>query len=53
MSAQHASMPPELERRLSELEKPENQGEGFTGGDWAALILLGIVGPAILLVWGW
>jgi hypothetical protein len=46
-------LPPELERRISELEKPENQGEGFTSTDWLWLIALGIVGPVLLLMWGW
>lgn len=44
---------PELERRIAELEKPENQGTGFGGIDWLWLMALGIVGPAVLLAWGW
>lgn len=48
-----SALPPELERRILELENPENQGEGFTGADWLWLIALGVVGPAILLMWGW
>lgn len=47
------AFPPELERRISELEKPENQGSGFTGMDWALLALTGIIGPVLLLIWGW
>jgi hypothetical protein len=47
------TLPPELERRISELEKPENQGSGFTGMDWLLLALTGIIGPVILLIWGW
>lgn len=46
-------LPPELERRISELEDPANQGSGFTGLDWALLALTGIIGPAAILVWGW
>ncbi len=41
---------PELERRLALLERPENQGEDYDGGAWAALILLGILLP-ILAIW--
>jgi len=47
------SIAAELERRLSELEKPENQGTGFTLGDWIFLLAAGVVGPALLLIWGW
>ncbi|MEG6507402.1 hypothetical protein V6C03_00270 [Methyloligella sp. 2.7D] len=47
------SFPPELERRIAELEKPENQGAGFTKGDWIFLIATGVVGPVLLLIWGW
>lgn len=45
--------PPELERRISELEDPANQGDGFTGADWAWMWVLGVIGPVILLIWGW
>lgn len=47
------SLPPELERRVAELENEANQGGSFTPIDWLWLALLGIVGPALLLVWGW
>ncbi|WP_166434003.1 hypothetical protein [Roseovarius spongiae] len=43
----------ELERRLSELEKEENQGGSFTAGDWFFLLIAGVIGPAALLLWGW
>jgi len=46
-------LPAELERRISELENPANQGSGFSGMDWMLLLLTGIVAPAILLWWGW
>ena len=46
-------MAAELDRRLLELEKPENQGAGFTVGDWVFLFISGILGPIILLFWGW
>ena len=44
---------PDLERRVAELEDEANQGQGFTPVDWAWLVALGVVGPALLLVWGW
>lgn len=47
------TFPPELERRISELEKKENQGAGFTGMDWVLLLLTGVIGPVLLLLWGW
>jgi hypothetical protein len=47
------TLPPELERRILELEDPENQGEGFTGTDWVWLMILGVIGPILLLLWGW
>ena len=43
----------DLEYRISELEKEENQGEGLTRGDWLFLIGSGIVFPILLLIWGW
>jgi hypothetical protein len=44
---------PELERRVAELEQRANQGAGFTGVDWLWLVVLGVLGPAALLWWGW
>lgn len=47
------AFPPELERRIKELEKEDNQGSGFTSMDWALLLLTGAIGPVLILVWGW
>lgn len=47
------TLPPELERRIKELEDPANQGEGFTSLDWGLLALTGIILPVVLLIWGW
>jgi hypothetical protein len=44
---------PDLEGRIAELENEANQGAGLTGTDWIWLILLGAVGPVLLLIWGW
>ena len=46
-------IPPELERRITALEQPENQGDGFGTKDWIWLLVLGVIGPALLLIWGW
>ena len=51
--AMQQQLPAELERRISALEQESNQGEGFTGGDWVWLAILGVIGPALLLIWGW
>lgn len=47
------TLPAELERRLTELEKPENQGAGLSLADWVFLLVAGLLGPVILLFWGW
>lgn len=47
------ALDPELERRLTALEQPENQGRGFGAADWVWLALLGVIFPAALLIWGW
>lgn len=44
---------PELERRIAELENEANQGHGFTAVDWFWLVAFGVVGPVLLLIWGW
>ncbi|MEM7731542.1 MAG: hypothetical protein AAF280_02030 [Pseudomonadota bacterium] len=41
-----------LEERLQILERPENQGSGFSGLSWALLALTGIIAPALILIWG-
>lgn len=46
-------IPAELERRISLLENPANQGEDFDGGSWFWLLALGLVLPVIILIVGW
>lgn len=41
-----------LEERLRIIEQEENQGSGFSGLSWALLGLTGVVGPALILIWG-
>lgn len=45
--------PPGLLERLDALENAAEQGEGFGFLDWIWLLLLGAIGPALLLWWGW
>jgi hypothetical protein len=47
------NLPAELESRLKHLEDPANQGTGFSKTDWSYLWALGVVVPALLLIWGW
>jgi hypothetical protein len=44
---------PELEARLLHLQETENQGEGFLKVDWIWLLILGVLGPIGLIIWGW
>ncbi len=44
---------PELERRIALMEGGAEQGAGFTGIDVFWLLLTGVVGPIVLLAWGW
>jgi hypothetical protein len=46
-------LPPELQERITALEDPALQGSDFDAVSWFWLILLGIVVPVALLVWGW
>jgi hypothetical protein len=47
------ALPPELERRITAMENPANQGAGFSGTDWFWLAVTGVIGPVLLLIWGW
>lgn len=44
---------PELERRLKALEDPAQQGQDYDATSWFWLLVLGIVLPVIVLIWGW
>ncbi|KPQ36658.1 MAG: hypothetical protein HLUCCA11_05680 [Phormidesmis priestleyi Ana] len=46
-------LPAELEARIHHLENTANQGAGFSKTDWLYLWGLGVVVPALLLIWGW
>jgi hypothetical protein len=49
----HDLNPPELKARLYYLKAPENQGQGFQPIDWIWLLLLGVIAPIVLIIWGW
>lgn len=44
---------PDLERRIAALESGSDAGSDFDAASWFWMVLLGIVGPALLLIWGW
>jgi hypothetical protein len=44
---------PELERRIAALEAGTDAGSDFDAASWFWMVLLGIVGPVAMLVWGW
>lgn len=44
---------PELERRIAALESGEETGADFDAASWFWMILLGVVLPVGLLLWGW
>jgi hypothetical protein len=44
---------PELERRIAALELGEETGADFDAASWVWMILLGVVLPVALLLWGW
>lgn len=45
-------MDPELLRRIELLERPEEQGAGFTSADYIGLLILGILLPIVVSLWG-
>ncbi|AHZ77150.1 MULTISPECIES: hypothetical protein [Pseudomonas] len=47
------ALPLELERRISLLEQEHNQGADFDATAWFWLIVLGVILPVAVAVWGW
>jgi len=43
----------ELERRIAALESGAETGADFDLLSWCWMILLGVVLPILLLIWGW
>jgi len=53
-NAAREPLDPELERRIAALESPgTDAGSDFDAASWFWMLLLGVVGPAALLLWGW
>ena len=44
---------PELVKRLELVEDPTYEGEPLNTMDYSGLILVGLILPAVLMVWGW
>ncbi len=42
----------ELDRRIGEMENPDNLGGQLDSKDWLWLLILGIALPAVVLIWG-
>ena len=47
------NLPDELERRLQTLAEESAQGTDFDLASWFWLLLLGLVGPIVLIIAGW
>lgn len=45
--------PDELERRLALLSETSGQGEDLDAVGWAWLIVLGVIGPIVIILIGW
>ena len=46
-------LPPELDRRLAAIESGAEAGSDFDAVSWVWMILIGVVLPVVLLIWGW
>jgi hypothetical protein len=44
---------PELVKRIKLVEKPDYEGDPLTGMDYVLLFVVGLIIPAILMIWGW
>ena len=51
--AAREELDPELERRVAALESGAEAGTDFDAASWFWMVMLGVVGPAVLLLWGW
>jgi hypothetical protein len=52
-SAAREALDPELELRVAALESGAEAGTDFDAASWLWMVMLGVVGPAVLLLWGW
>ncbi len=46
-------LPPELERRLEQVEREAEASPLLATKDWLFLGFTGVVFPVLLLIWGW
>lgn len=46
-------MDPELKRRLELVEDPTYEGESLTPTDYTGLVIVGLIIPFGLMIWGW
>jgi hypothetical protein len=52
--AEREPLDSELERRVAALESSgADAGSDFDATSWFWMLMLGVVGPVILLLWGW
>jgi len=49
----HEKLDPELERRIKLVEDPAYEVESLNKTDYTALIVVGVIIPLILMLWGW
>jgi hypothetical protein len=42
-----------IEERIEAITLPENQGGDLSTRDYVWYVLLGVVFPGVLLIWGW
>jgi hypothetical protein len=48
-----SELPEELARRIGILTEESAQGRDFDRASWVWLLLLGLVGPVVLIILGW
>jgi hypothetical protein len=44
---------PELVKRIKLVEKPDYEGDPLTQTDYLLLFAVGLIIPALLMLWGW
>ncbi len=47
------ALDPELVRRIELVEDPTYEGEPLTGKDYWGLVIVGLIIPFALMLWGW
>ncbi len=44
---------PKLLERIELVDDPAYEGEPLTGKDYMALVVVGLLAPFLLMIWGW